>query len=65
VVGNGKEVYEKILNNPAEMPKDLSFEELLYVPSRAYERKTGKKYAYSLARNVETFSNEEGWGDDH
>ncbi len=39
VVANGKDMYEKVLNDPTQMPKDLTFEELLYIPSEAYEQK--------------------------
>ena len=61
VVANGRELYEQVLQDPAKMPKDLTFEELLYVPSTAYEQKTGKPYDYSPTYPVETYSNEEGW----
>ncbi len=61
VVANGKEAYEKVLEDPTQMPKDLTFEELLYIPSKAYERKTGKAYDYSPAYPIETYSNEKGW----
>ena len=61
VVANGEEAYKEVLNNPAAMPKDLTFEELLYVPSNAYKRKTGKRYNYTPAYNFETYSNQEGW----
>lgn len=61
VVANGKEMYEKVLHDPAQMPKDLTFEALLYLPSEAYERKTGKAYDYSPAFPIETYGNEKGW----
>jgi hypothetical protein len=61
VIANGKEYFEEVLENPPEMPKDLEFEGLLKIPARAYELKTGKKYAYSAAKSYETFSNREGW----
>jgi hypothetical protein len=63
VIANGKEMYEEVLRDPALMPKDLTFEALLYVPSDAYERKTGKGYDYSPAFPIETYSNKEGWKD--
>ena len=44
VVANGKDLYEKVLHDPAQMPKDLTFEALLYLPSEAYEIKTGNHY---------------------
>jgi len=61
VVANGKEMYEKVLLDPALMPKDITFEGLLYVPSEAYQRKAGKKIDYTPAFPIETYSNEEGW----
>lgn len=61
VVANGKEAYEEVLNDPAQMPKDLTFEELLYIPSEAYERKTGKRYDYTPSYPIETYSNQIGW----
>ncbi len=61
VVANGKEVYENVLQNPALMPKDITFEALLYLPSDAYERKTGKKLDYVPTFPIETYSNKAGW----
>jgi Protein of unknown function (DUF4240) len=61
VVANGKDMYEKVLHDPAQMPKDITFEELLYIPSAAYMRKTGKQYDYTPAYPIETFSNQKGW----
>lgn len=61
VVANGREMYEQVLRDPALMPQDLTFEELLYIPSEAYERKTGNRYDYTPAFSVETYSNQAGW----
>ena len=61
VVANGHEFYDKVLNNPTLMPKDLTFESLLYIPSVAYERKLQKKYNYSPTYPIETFSHKEAW----
>ena len=61
VVANGKEMYEAVLQDPTSMPKDLTFEALLYIPSEAYTRKTGKKYDYTPAFPIETYCNQEGW----
>ena len=61
VVANGRNAYERVLQNPAEMPKDLTFETLLNVASQAYVRKTGKAFAYVSALSVETYSNLSGW----
>jgi hypothetical protein len=62
-VANGQETYQQILLLPERMPKDLTFEALLYLPSEAYERKTGQPYDYSPAFPIETYSNREGWKD--
>jgi hypothetical protein len=46
------------------MPKDIEFESLLYVASKAYERKTGLDDNGDLDMtdvSFETFSNEDGW----
>lgn len=59
MVANGKDVYERVLHNPAQMPKDITFEALLYIPSAAYERKTGNQYDYTPAYPIETYSNQE------
>jgi len=61
VVANGNELYNKVIKDPIQMPKDLTFEALLYLPSEAYEQKTGKKYDYSPSFPVETYSNKDGW----
>lgn len=61
VIANGKEAYEKVLNDPTQMPKDLTFEELLYISSEAYKRKTSKQYDYTPAFPIETYSNQSGW----
>ena len=61
VVANGRELYQKVWDDPKLMPKDLTLEALLYLPSGAYERKTGKKYDYSPAFPIETYSNRNGW----
>jgi hypothetical protein len=61
VVANGKETFETILNNPDEMPEDLTFEPLLSLAAQAYELKTGKIFNYSGHFNFETYSNENGW----
>ena len=60
-VANGADFYEKALKSPAEMPKDLTFEAILYIASTAFERKTGRKWDYAPAFPIETFSNAAGW----
>ena len=61
VVVNGKDFYQNVLNNPSEMPKDLTFEPLLYVALNAYKRKTGNEFMFIPVHNYETYSNKEGW----
>lgn len=61
VVANGKNYYEEVLHHPEKMPKDLTFEPLLYVASRAYKHKTGKDFMARPIMSYETYSNKEGW----
>jgi hypothetical protein len=61
VVAEGRDYYEKILKNPAELPIEISFEPLLSIASDAYFLKTGKKWDYFPIFNYETHSNLEGW----
>lgn len=61
VVANGREAFEKVLENPKLMPKDVTFEALLYLPSEAYERKTDRKWDYTSAYAIETYSNTKDW----
>lgn len=61
VVANGQTYYENVLHNPEQMPKDLTFEPLLYIALVAYERKTGKNFIAISAYNYETYSNKQGW----
>ncbi|MCF8247227.1 MAG: DUF4240 domain-containing protein [Saprospiraceae bacterium] len=62
VVANGRAFYESVLQNPKRMPKEFTFESLLYLPERAWERTTGRDdYDYFPETWYETFSNPEGW----
>jgi hypothetical protein len=61
VVANGKNAYQEVLKNPLSMPKDTTFEDILYVASAAYERKMSKKYNYAPTYPIETYSNKVGW----
>jgi hypothetical protein len=61
VVANGRSTFEQVLADPREMLKDLEFEALLCVASKAYERKTGKEFTYVPSTSYETFSNDAGW----
>ena len=60
-VANGFEFYQKLLKDPALMPKDMDFGALLRIAEEAYVCKTGRPYVYVPAYPVETYSNEEGW----
>jgi hypothetical protein len=62
VVANGKNFYDTVLNNPTKMPKQYTFESLLYLPKEAWQLKT-KKDSYDYYPEIwsETFSNSEGW----
>lgn len=61
VVANGRANYEKVLQNPAEMPLDVTFEPLLHLADDAYKRKTGKELLFVPTRSYETYSNRKGW----
>lgn len=62
VVANGKETYEFVLANPTEMPKDIDFEDILFLAEKAYNLKTGKNdFNYIPKKSFETFSNQQGW----
>ena len=61
VIANGKDAYQNVLIEPDKFPTNLTFETLLYVAGRAYERKTGKKFNSTPAYNFETGNNKQGW----
>ena len=62
VVANGKAYFEHIIANPQQMPKEMDFEPLLYLPNEAYNKKTkSEDYNYDPKFNFETFSNIDGW----
>jgi hypothetical protein len=61
VVAEGKDYYDKVLNDPSELPIEISFEPLLSLADDAYALKTGKKMDYFPTFNYETHSNQEGW----
>ena len=62
VVANGKTFYEEVLHNPALMPKEHTFESILYLPEKAYRLKTGHSdYSHLPDVWIETFSNSTGW----
>ena len=62
VVANGKDFFNRVKANPTQMPKEMDFEPLLYLPANAYNKKTkSKDYDYEPKFNFETFSNTAGW----
>ncbi|HFA48119.1 MAG TPA: DUF4240 domain-containing protein [Bacteroidetes bacterium] len=62
VVANGKGFYETVLKEPNKIPKEFTFESLLYVPDKAWQLKTGRDdYGYFPEIWYETFSNSNGW----
>jgi hypothetical protein len=61
VVAEGKAYFEKVLDNPAEFPDEISFEPLLSLAKKAYEKKTGRKFDYHPSISYETYSNKAAW----
>jgi predicted DNA-binding WGR domain protein len=62
IVVNGREFFQRVLENPAEWPVDVEFESVLYLAQRAYERKSkGGDYPYTSSVSFETYSNKAGW----
>ncbi|AKS42546.1 DUF4240 domain-containing protein [Wenzhouxiangella marina] len=61
VVANGKALFEQVLRNPREFPKDMEFEAILYVAQEAYEQKNEKEWDYVSPTDYETYSNLAGW----
>lgn len=62
VVANGRAFFEAVLRQPERMPKEFTFEQLLYLPERAWREKTGRDdYGFAPKTWVETFSNADGW----
>lgn len=55
VIAEGKTYFEKVLNNPSEMPSEIVFEQLLNLPSLAYEKKRGKPFHYFPSEKIETY----------
>ena len=63
VIANGREYYQHVLQDPTEMPKDLTFEAILNLPAFAFELKTGLEFVHVPSKNYETFFNTEGWNE--
>lgn len=61
VVANGESLYQTVLADPEQMPKDLDFESLLTLASDAFTEKTGTGFEYTAPTSYETFANLAGW----
>lgn len=62
VVANGLQFYESVLTDPTRFPKDMEFEALLSLASKAYVLKTGQQCdGFNTSVSYETFSNKAGW----
>lgn len=61
VVANGQELFESVVADPTQMPKDCEFEALLSISREAYESKTGNEFDHLPPLSYETYSNREGW----
>ena len=61
VIAEGREYYEKVLNDPTQMPDEIVFEPLLHLPDDAFELKMGMEFNYIPTYNYETQSNKSGW----
>lgn len=62
VVINRQKFYEFTLEYPKNWPIDATFESVLYLAQKAYERKTGDEdYPHISALSFETYSNRAGW----
>ena len=61
VVANGRKSYEAVINDPSLMPTAVSFEPLLYVADKAYQKKTGHAMEYLPTVSYETYANAAGW----
>jgi len=54
VVANGRDFFNKVLEDPNSMPRELEFEALLYLAGTAYERKTGRSFEFHATVSYET-----------
>jgi hypothetical protein len=62
VVANGRNYFEQILKKPELMPKNIDFEALIYLPQKAYAKKTGTYlFEHTPSKSYETYSNTAGW----
>jgi Protein of unknown function (DUF4240) len=60
-VAEGKEYYDRVMEDPTKLSADIDFEHLLSVAADAYKCKTGRDFVYSPLYNYETKSNIEKW----
>ena len=63
---NGRSYYNAILKGKKSLPKDSDYEDILYVPMKAWARlhvKNMEKYTHISPISYETFSNKDGWKD--
>lgn len=61
VVANGESYYNEVKESPKKMPKDLTFEPILYLASKAYHQKTGQNFDYIPLFDFETYANQAAW----
>lgn len=61
VVANGRSLFEAVLNDPKQMPKDMDFEAILSLAGQAFEEQTGAEFEYDSPVSYESFSNKSGW----
>lgn len=61
VVANGKPFYESVIDNPKELPVDVTFELLLEIAGKAYQQKTQEDLIYAGRLSYETYSNKQAW----
>lgn len=60
-VANGQGFFEEVIDDPANMPKDLGFAALTTVANRAYRKKTGKNLSYVAGVSEQSMSNLDLW----
>lgn len=62
VLINGREFYEEVARTPEKWPVGFEFESLIYLPQKAYTRKTkDENYPHRTPLSMETCSNKAGW----
>jgi len=63
VVASGRAIYYQTLNNPSLFPKDIFFDDLLYLPEYAWKIKTDQAFNHLPKYMYETGFNSSGWGE--